>query len=54
MTKELTFSNFNVLNEEEMMVCDGGLPIALIGACVIWGINAGLLTWTIRDITSGN
>lgn len=47
MKNELEVKGFSALTEEEMKETNGGFVITagFIGACVVWGVNAGLLAY---------
>ena len=48
---ELKINGFSAVAEEELETTNGGFVItsAFIGACVVWGINAGLLAFGISQ-----
>lgn len=43
-------TGFMEVSQNEMMEVDGGFAVtaAFVGACVVWGINAGLLYYGVR------
>ncbi len=51
MTKTLEMNGFTSLDDASLSELNGGIVFtaAFIGACVIWGVNASLLYWGIRD-----
>ncbi len=49
MKNELKINGFSAVADGEMVGVDGGLVMtaAFIGACVVWGVNLGLVTFAV-------
>ena len=49
-TDELKVNGFSEITGNEQADIDGGFIITsgFIGACVVWGVNAGLAAWGVN------